>query len=236
MLLKSILDLIIPRTCCICGRRLAIQESVICTVCTLRLPHTGFIDDPYENEMAKVFWGRVKHFEKAYAPIYHKPHSDSARVVYQLKYFDKPEIGVEVGKKMGKVMNRHGFFDDIDCIMPVPLEKKRERKRGYNQSYMLAKGLSEISHLPIITGVVRRLSFESSQTTKSRMQRFENVDRTFELIDGEKVKDKHILIVDDVVTTGATICAVAKQLQRMDNVKISVASIAYAGEWRFSKK
>ena len=240
MLLKSLFDIIAPRTCIVCGCRLAISEELVCTPCRLHLPHTDFLDDPYENEMAKAFWGRIKHFEKAFAPIYHFPHSQSAHIIYQLKYFDKPEIGIEAGEMIGKMMANKGFFDDIDCILPVPLAKERLRKRGYNQSEMIAEGLHNISHLPIIKDAVKRTSFLSSQTDKSRLARYENVDNVFELTKNDaiisKLKGKHILIVDDVVTTGATICSLAKTLETIGGIHISVASIGYAGQWRFVKK
>lgn len=237
--MNSLLDLLIPRTCPVCGRRLATTEEVFCTTCSLHLPYTDFLDNPYENEMAKVFWGRVKHFEKAFALLYHLPHADSARPIYQLKYFDKPDLGIEIGEMMGRMMTGKDFFGDIDCILPVPLAKSRLRKRGYNQSEMLAKGLRNISHLPIIRDVVRRISFHSSQTGKNRLARYDNVENVFELTDKDaitsKFRGKHILIVDDVVTTGATICSLVKALQPIDGIRISVASIGYAGQWRFVK-
>lgn len=236
MLLKSLLDFIMPRTCCLCGRRLTVQENLFCTACGLHLPYTNFINNPYENDMAKAFWGRIKHIEKAYAPIYHLPHSESAKPIYQLKYFHKPELGIDIGAMMGKEMSEHGFFEDIDCIIPVPLAKERLRERGYNQSDMIAQGLQEISHLPIIKDAVRRVSFNSSQTRKNRIERNKNVENSFELTNGEKIKGKHILIVDDIVTTGATVSALAIQLEQAEGVKISIATIGYAGEWQFTEK
>lgn len=231
MFIKELFDIIAPRTCCICGRRLGLTEGVICATCFLHLPLTGFLDNPYENDMAKVFWGRVKNFEKAFAFIYHLSHADSARAVYQLKYSSKPDLGVELGTLMGRMMAEKGFFDDIDALLPVPLSKKRIRERGYNQSEMIAIGLHDVSQLPIYNNVVRRVSFKESQTQKDRWDRNLNVEDAFELVDGSYIHGKHLLIVDDVVTTGATICAVAKQLQQVENVHISVVSIGYAGRW-----
>lgn len=230
MILKAIQDILSPRTCCICGRRLDLTESVICTPCFVFLPHTGFLDDPYHNEMAKTFWGRVHNFEKAFALVHHNPHADSAHPVYKLKYRGKPDIGIDLGLVMGKMMSEHGFFDDIDAILPVPLATKRVKERGYNQSGMIALGIHDVSRLPIINNVVRRRSFEGSLTQKDRWTRTESVEDAFELMDGSRIRGKHVLIVDDVVTTGATICAVARQLQNIDNVHISVASIGFAGQ------
>lgn len=228
-MLRAFLDILMPRTCCVCGRRLDTAEDVICTACLMRLPQTGFADDLYENEMAKTFWGRIKNFEKAFALVYHQPHSDSAHPVYQLKYRGKPDVGTDYGLLMGKMLLPHGFFDDIDAIVQVPLAKKRVRARGYNQSEMIALGLHDVSHLPIYNNVVRRVSFEGSQTQMDRWNRTENVENAFQLVNGDKVRRKHLLIVDDVVTTGATVCAVAAQLQKADDVRISVISIGFAG-------
>lgn len=235
-IIHRVLDLLAPRTCCICGRRLAVGDNLVCTSCLLHLPFTDFIDNVYENDMAKAFWGRIKHFEKAFAPFYHLPHSQSARIIYQLKYFNKPGIGIDIGEMIGKKLSEKHFFEDIDCLLPVPLSHDREKKRGYNQSEMIAEGLRNVTKLPILKGAVRRISFGESQTKKSRMDRNENVRHVFKLVRGEKVKGRHILVVDDVVTSGATICALAAQLEQMEGVRISVVAIGYAGEWRFMEK
>lgn len=227
---RALLDILAPRTCCICGRRLGLEENVMCTSCFLHLPHTGFIDNLYENEMAKTFWGRIKNFEKAFALVYHKSHSDSAHPVYQLKYNDKPDIGIDLGLLMGRLLSEKGFFDDIDAILPVPLAKKRIKERGYNQSEMIAQGLHDVSRVQILYNVVRRDTFLGSQTRKGRQDRAENVENAFALLDSDKVRGKHLLIVDDVVTTGATVCALAKELQRVEDIHISVVSIGFAGQ------
>lgn len=225
------LDFIMPRQCCVCGDRLDYGESVFCSVCYMRLPLTGFIAAPYDNDMAKMFWGRVANIEKAFALLYHYPHSDSAHPVYALKYRKNPDIGVDLGIIMGKTMLQGGFFDGIDLILPVPLSRKRKRERKYNQSDMIALGLHDVSGLPVVTGAVRRVSFGGSQTQKDRWARATNVENAFVLVDGKKLRGRHVLIVDDVATTGATVCAFAKQVSLAGNVRISVATVAYAGQW-----
>lgn len=231
-LIRSVYELLLPRTCRACGRRLAVDENIVCASCMLHLPFTGFLDNPYDNEMAKMFWGRIRNFEKAFALVYHLPHTMSARIIYQLKYFNKPEIGEDVGIMMGRLMSEKGFFDGIDCIVPVPLARKRQRERGYNQSEMIAEGLHVVCKLPIVKDAVRRLTFESSQTKKDRISRYENVDNVFELVNGEKLSKKHVLVVDDVVTTGATICAMVGLLDQIVDIRVSVVTIGFAGEWR----
>lgn len=230
-MIREFFDLIAPRMCCICGRRLDASEHIICTVCLAHLPLTGFLDHPYENNMAKVFWGRVKDFQKAFALMYHLSHADSAKAVYQLKYAGFFDIGIEMGYLMGRMMSEKNFFADIDALLPVPLAKKRLKERGYNQSAMIALGIHDATGLPILKNVVRRKSFEGSQTTKSRLDRAENVDAVFELVKPSAVCGRHLLVIDDVVTTGATICALAAQLQQAGGVRISVASLSYAGQW-----
>lgn len=229
-LLHSFLDLLTPRTCCACGRRLSVDEEVFCTACMLQLPLTDFLSRPYDNEMAQAFWGKIRHFEKAYALMYHEPHAQSAHVVYQIKYFNKPDTGTEVGTLMGSAMRDAGFLNDVNALLPVPLAKTRERERGFNQSMMIALGIKDVTGLPIIDDAVRRTTFNGSQTQKDRMSRAENVEHAFRLVKGDKLKGKHVLIIDDVVTTGATICALAQQLEEVEGCRISVAAIGFAGE------
>ena len=224
---SSLLDLISPRTCVVCGQRLSVSEETICSKCNLHLPRTGFQQDPYENIMAKMFWGQIP-IERATALIYYEPHAETANILYELKYKNHPEIGEVMGRLMARELQMSHFFEGIDAIIPVPLAKKRERQRGYNQSHELAKGISEITGLPIYNKVVRRTVFEGSQTSLGRWERNENVEQVFELKDAATIQGKHLLIVDDVVTTGATIIACAKELCKAEGVRISVLSLGLA--------
>jgi ComF family protein len=192
----------------------------------LHLPRTDFDNDLYENVMAKLFWGQIK-LEKATALFYYEAHAETAKILYELKYKNHPEIGVVMGRMMAKELMRSGLFDDIDAIVPVPLAKKRERQRGYNQSLELAKGVSEVTGLPIANLVIRRTKFVGSQTQRGRWERNENVAHVFELVD-ENISGQHLLLIDDVVTTGATVIACAKEMQKASNVKISVLALGFA--------
>lgn len=222
-----VLDLISPRLCVVCGQRLTVSEEVICSKCNLHLPRTGFQQDPYENEMAKLFWHQIP-IERATALFYYEAHSETANILYELKYKNHPEIGEVMGRLMAKELRPSGFFDGIDGIVPIPLAKKRLRQRGYNQSLEIARGISEITCLPIQNKVVRRNAFEGSQTNKGRWERNENVEGVFELKDATTVQGKHLLFVDDVVTTGATVIACAKELCKAGYVKVSVLAIGFA--------
>ena len=224
---SSLLDLISPRTCVVCGQRLSVSEETICSKCNLHLPRTGFQQDPYENIMAKMFWGQIP-IERATALFYYEPHAETANILYEMKYKNHPEIGEVMGRLMARELQMSNFFEGIDGIIPVPLAKKRQRQRGYNQSHELAKGISEITGLPIYNKVVRRTVFEGSQTSLGRWERNENVEHVFELKDASTIQGKHLLLVDDVVTTGATVIACAKELCKAGGVRISVLSLGLA--------
>ena len=222
-----LLDLISPRLCVVCGHRLTVTEEVICARCNFHLPRTGFQHNAYENDMAKLFWGQIP-IERATAFFYYEAHAETANILYELKYKDHPEIGEIFGRMFAAEIKSAGFFDEIDGIVPVPLAKKRQRQRGYNQSEEIAQGISEITGLPIYKKVVKRISFKGSQTNKGRWDRQENVERVFDLIDAEAVSNKHLLLIDDVVTTGATCIACAKVLCQPANVRISILSLGFA--------
>ena len=202
-------------------------EETICSKCNFHLPRTGFHLDAYENEMARLFWAQIP-IERATAFFYYEPHAETANIIYELKYKNRPEIGTTIGRMFAKEIKPAGFFDGIDEIVPVPLAKKRLRQRGYNQSEEIAQGISEITGLPVIKRAVRRTIFEGSQTNKGRWERHENVEKVFELIDAQAVSNKHLLLIDDVVTTGATCIACAKALCQADNVRISILSLGFA--------
>jgi ComF family protein len=224
---RRLLDLISPRLCVVCGHRLTVTEEVICAKCNFHLPRTDFHRNAYENEMAKLFWHQIP-IERATAFFYYQPHSSTANIIYQLKYKNHPEIGEVMGRMVGKELMPSGFFDGIDGIVAVPLTKKRQRQRGYNQSMEIARGISEVTGLPLFDKVVKRVSFKGSQTSLGRWDRNENVEKVFELIDPTAIHGKHLLVIDDIVTTGATCIACAKELVKANNIKISVLSLGFA--------
>ena len=153
---------------------------------------------------------------------------ETVNILYELKYKDHPEVGEVMGRLMAKELQASGFFDGIDGIVPIPLARKRQRQRGYNQSLEIARGISEITSLPIYNKVVRRKVFEGSQTNKGRWERNENVEGVFELKDASAIQGKHLLMVDDVVTTGATVIACVQELCKADNVRVSVLALGFS--------
>ena len=234
-ILAKIIDLLFPRFCPICGNRLAGEEESICMACNLHLPRTDTWENPYENEMAKMFWHQIP-IEKACALFYYKGHSFASNILYQLKYAHHPEIAFDMGRLLAQEGIRINFFHDIDGILPIPLAKNRQRERGYNQSEEIAKGVASITHLPIYTHIVRRTVFKESQTHKDRWQRLDNVSQVFELSSHPSLDGKHILIIDDVCTTGATILSCCQAIiagmrqanEATQGIKFSVLSIGWA--------
>ena len=210
-----------------CGRRLSLTEQVLCASCNMHLPRTGFQYQPSDNVMARLFWGIIP-VERAAALFYYEANARTARILYDLKYHDHPEIGVSMGQLMAREFSEAGFFDGIDVIVPVPLAKKRQRQRGYNQSRCLAEGISRVTGLPICDQVVRRTVFLKSQTQMGLWERQENVEGVFEIKDVESLHDCHVLLVDDVVTTGSTMTACAREILKAEGVRISLLSLGYA--------
>lgn len=220
------LDFISPRLCVVCGHRLAPSERSLCGVCMFHLPRTNYHQRPLENPMAQLFW-KLTSIQKAAALFYYQPHSETAQLVYRLKYNNRPDIGEDMGRVIANELQQSDFFDDIDVLLPVPLSSKRLRQRGYNQSEMLAIGVSDITHLPIVTKALRRKEFHQSQTKLNRWQRQENVADTFQLMDDSHLKGRHVLLIDDVCTTGATLIACANALKDVEGIRISVLTLGF---------
>ena len=211
----------------VCGRRLTEGEQVLCASCNRHLPRTHYEDDAYDNEMAQLFWAQIP-IERAAAFFFYQAHSEMSRMIYALKYGNHPEIGEQLGRLAAEEFQEKGFFKNIDFIVPVPLTRLRRRQRGYNQSLEIAKGVSEITSIPILNNIIKRTTFHESQTHKNRLARTENVDDVFKLSSNTILCGKHILLIDDIVTTGATICACGKTLQQTGEARISVFSLGFS--------
>ena len=225
--LRGCLDVIAPRRCVACGRRLSCTEEYVCAVCLKHVPVTGFQTDPYENVMAKDFWGLVRQMEKAAAWFYYEPGSEFSNIIKELKYRHQPALGLYIGEMMAHKMNESGFFDDIDYMIPVPVTRKRKRQRGYNQAECIANGIQRVVPIPVATWAVERVEFDGSQTQLGRLDRMDNVGHAFRGKDMEALSHAHVLLVDDVTTTGATLTAVANVLQKVPDIRISVLTAGY---------
>ncbi|MGN7205141.1 ComF family protein [Pedobacter sp. SAFR-022] len=225
ILAAELLQLLFPSVCNGCGQPLVKSEQLICLSCRFDLPYTDFHLYP-DNPVAKQLWGRIP-CAQATAMLYFKKGTRVQQLLHNLKYKGKPELGVLLGELLAETILQSSEHWEIDLILPVPLHKKRERTRGYNQSMCIAEGLSAGLHLPVYKNVLVKRSSTSSQTKKSRFSRFENLKSAFSIEEEEKVKGKHVLLVDDVITTGATIEACASALNFAGIASLSVAAIAY---------
>jgi len=223
----KLLDLIAPRTCVVCGRRLSAEEAVLCPACMLHLPLTHYAAHPFDNPLARLFWGQFP-IERATALFFYEPHAELAELIYSLKYRNRPEVGRQMGRIAARSLLDEGFFEGIDALVPVPIARRRQRQRGYNQSREIACGISEATGIPIFSKVVERLEFRQSQTRLNPYERRENVEEAFRLTDPGRIAHRHLLLVDDVITTGSTINACARQLASAPDVRISVFALGYS--------
>ncbi len=179
-----------------------------------------------ENPVSRVFWGRVN-IKAATSFLFFSKQGKVQNLIHQLKYRRQKDVGIELGRIFGKDLQQSPHFTNIDFIIPVPLHPKKLSKRGYNQSLVIAEGLKKSMGIEIFTGLQRK-THSSTQTKKSRYQRWENVKDIFEIINPEKLENKNILLIDDVLTTGATLEACAAVLSEVPNITISIATLAYA--------
>ncbi|MCR5679166.1 MAG: ComF family protein [Prevotella sp.] len=223
----KLLDLIAPRTCANCGHRLSANEQVLCPVCYMHLPLTDYHLSPTDNPLARLFWGQFT-VERAAALFFYEAQSEATTMIYDMKYHGQRDIAEGLGWIAARLFAKSDFFHDIDAIVPLPLTRKRQWQRGYNQSMEIARGISRVTGLPIYNHVVRRTAFKGSQTAKNAWQRRQNVEDVFRLTHADKISGKHLLLVDDIVTTGATMTACAKALCQADKVSISIFSLGYA--------
>jgi len=224
--LEYFLELFFPRLCLICEEKLLRQERFICLKCRLHLPRTDF-RLPGETSLEQLFYGRIP-VEKACAYFEFRKGSNYRKILHQLKYKGQKEIGEFFGEHFAAELIKTGSMIHADYLCPIPLHPKKERKRGFNQSYHIALGISRQLHVPVMKDNLRRIANTSTQTRKSRYERWENMENMFEVIEPELFDGKHIVLVDDVVTTGATLEACAAAILNCSNAKISILTLAMA--------
>jgi ComF family protein len=221
---ESLLHLAFPHICKGCGSDIIDLENEICLRCLSALPDTNFHLHP-DNPMEKLFWGRIP-LHGAAALYYFTKESLMQHLVHQLKYRSQKELGIYMGKLAGHALTSR--FSDIDALIPLPLFPAKERKRGYNQSSLLCEGISIVLEKPVLDKIVIRTTHTESQTKKNRVERWQNMEGKFELKDAAGITGKHVLLVDDVVTTGATLEACARELLKAENVQISIATLCFS--------
>lgn len=223
--LKDFFNLFFPDLCTVCNSHLVYQEQYICTKCLYNLPKTNYHLEG-DNPVSKLFWGRTK-IEQATAYFSFSKGSDYQHMMHKFKYHGNKEIGYVLGKAFGNQI-RQTAYNEVDLVIPVPLHKSKLKKRGYNQSEWIGKGLAEGLQKPLETKAFIRAIATETQTRKSRYERWKNVEKIFQVTHKHKLEGKHILLVDDVVTTGSTLEACTNVLLKLEGTKVSVATLAVA--------
>jgi ComF family protein len=223
-MLKDFLNLIYPENCLACDDNLMENEKTICTTCLINLPKTFDYDDS-NNALATLFAGRIA-LEHCSSFLFFSKKGIVQHLIHQLKYNNKSEIGIFMGKLHGYLLSKTKWAANIARILPVPLHPDRQKARGYNQSEMIAQGLSSVLGIEIDNFSLYRNTYTETQTHKDREHRNENVKNVFSIKDPKELEGKNILLVDDVVTTGATINGCCNALKEVKNLKISLACLA----------
>ena len=221
--ISDLIELIFPRHCHVCGEVLSRQEQDMCLDCLYKLPK---IEKIHLSELEKVFWGRFD-VERVTAYFYYQKESPYNRLLHKMKYGSHPEVGMRLALMAAEQLSKEGFFDGIDAIVPLPLSKKKRRQRGYNQCDYIAEGLSQITGIPVLKDCVVRNKSNETQTHKTRDERWRNVEGIFSLANPELIEGKHILLIDDILTTGATLTNCAIAIKSGCNCRISVFTLAY---------
>ena len=219
-------ELLFPRYCKVCRRRLAHNEQHLCVSCLLELPRTHYERTP-NNLLMQHFmeWPEVV---AATSYFYYDKEGRYSSLIHNLKYYDHPEVGTYLGRLAATELRASGFFEGIDLIIPVPLSKNKLRKRGYNQCDYIAQGISQIIGADLHTHCIERTVNTDTQTRKSRSERWKNTEKIFQVTHANTLKGKHILLVDDVATTGATLHACTSAILKVPNVRISIFTLAKA--------
>jgi len=219
-------ELLFPRLCVTCGDKLIEQEQWICLHCLHHIPRTNFHQEP-DNPVARLFYGRVQ-IEFATSFFYFSKGSKYQTLLHNLKYKGMKELGDEIGKQFGIDLSKSADFSTVDVICPVPLHPQKEKKRGYNQSWWIASGIARQMQKELSDDNLKRVSATETQTRKTRFERWQNVEGIFELSNPEAFAGKHVLLVDDVVTTGSTLEACAQAILSQTNARVSIATLATA--------
>jgi len=223
--IKDFAHLFFPHVCAGCGTDVISHYTPVCARCVSRLPLTNF--HHYQNNpIEKYFWGRIP-ITAATALCHFTAGSLVQHLLHQLKYKGNQEVGYVLGRIMGITLQESERFKDIDALIPLPLFAARQKKRGYNQSAALCNGLSAVMGLPVNTNAVVRLSATETQTQKNRVDRWQNMDGKFEVVNSAQLTGRHVLLVDDVITTGATLEACGQELLEIPGLKLSIATLAY---------
>jgi ComF family protein len=222
---KNIAHLLYPEICAGCGSDLISGKNLICGDCENEIPVTGF-HLYQENPVEKIFRGRLP-VVTAWAYAYFSKDSVVQNILHSLKYGGNKEIGVKIGQMMGRALKACEWNNDLFAVIPLPLHFAKQKKRGYNQAETICNGISSEMNIPVLTDVIERRKNTATQTRKSRMERWNNIESKFEVKSDTGLINKHVLLIDDVITTGATLEACGSELVKIEGLRLNVAAFAY---------
>lgn len=221
----SLLQWVFPHNCSGCGSDIINRDSSLCMRCIETLPETHF--ERYQgNPVEKRFWGRIQ-VEHAAARFYFTRESLIQQLMHQFKYKGNRDLGFQLGKMMGDSIKKSGWLH-ADALVPLPLFPAKEKRRGYNQATVLCEGMAETLQIPVLKDVIIRSQHTDTQTRKGRIERWHNMEGKFVLTDPDAIHNKHLLLVDDVITTGATLEACGAELLKGENTRLSIATLCSA--------
>ncbi|HOA38348.1 MAG TPA: ComF family protein [Flavihumibacter sp.] len=221
----SLTTLIYPHCCTACGTNNLPAADGICSYCLQHLPLTGFMQQP-DNPVARVFWGRLS-LENATALVWFQKHSAVQQIMHGIKYQARKDAAFQIGRWMGHQLQDCSWLQQIDYLVPLPLHKNRLLTRGYNQAACICEGIARVCDLPILSTVAQRSSATVTQTQQHRKARWENMKQVFSINPDLPLNYKHLLLVDDVITTGASLDALGQQLRHIPGIRLSVCCFAY---------
>lgn len=222
--LQHLFNLFYPDTCVCCDQYLLDQEKIICIECRLDLPFIETGNSTY-NPLIETLKGKV-FVEEGTSFLYYHPEGKVKKLIHQLKYKNNQKVGIFLGEWLGLKLLETKAYNSIDYIIPVPLHKDKLRLRGYNQLTKFGETLSSILNIEYLEGVLIRNTMAKTQTLKKRLDRFKSLVNNFSIINADLLKNKHVLLIDDVVTTGATLEACCNELLKVEGMKISIVTIA----------
>jgi len=223
--MKDFSHLLFPHNCQGCGSDVLSEEQLLCISCLQQLPQTGFINKA-GNPVDKIFYGRLP-LHTAAAAYYFTKNSLLQQLIVQLKYRNNKDIGRYLGNLVGLQLQEADLFMDVDVMIPLPLNTRKEVKRGYNQAAVICEGITQVFQKPVLSHAVQRTAFTETQTHQDRIHRWQNMQGVFAVTDPALLENKHILLVDDVVTTGATLEACGAEILKISGTKLSILTVAY---------
>jgi ComF family protein len=223
--IKAITHLFFPKVCFACGKPISSKLDHICIACRHALPRTS-AHTMAENPIERIFWGRLP-LEKATSFLKFQKKGRVQHLIHHFKYKRKKEIGETLGALAASELEQDNFFEGIDYLIPVPIHKLKLKKRGFNQSHHIAMGVEETTKIEARYDIIDKVTNTQSQTRKGRFKRWKNVESTFKLKNTENLEGKHLLLIDDVLTTGSTLEACGRELLKIPKLKLSLLTIAY---------